>query len=191
MSNFLVQMPFQLFGYHTTWGAFTYPLIFIMTDLTTRIYGATPARHIIFRSMLPGLLISYLIASYSEMNQLSHWGDLLMLHMMPLRIAVACFVAYVIGQILDIVVFQRYRKAASWWLAPAVSSSVGNVIDTALFFFIAFYQCSNPFLSQHWQEIAMVDAVFKISISLIAFVPIYGFVLKMFNSYPSRSKVAT
>ena len=174
LSNLLVQYPFSLFGFHTTWGAFTYPAIFILTDLTVRLSNARYARSVIFRSMIPGLILSYVIASYLETS--NSW-DLLTLHIMPLRIAVACFFAYVIGQVLDVFVFQRYRNKAPWWLAPTLSSTVGNLIDTSLFFAIAFYQCSNPFLSQHWVEIASVDFFFKIAISLLAFIPIYGLVL--------------
>ena len=170
LSNVLVQYPFSILGFHTTWGAFSYPAIFILTDLTTRMFGPTMARHIIFRSMIPGLIISYIVASYIE-------GASLTLHVMPLRIAFACFIAYTVGQLLDIAVFQRYRNNTSWWLAPAISTTVGNLIDTTLFFSIAFYHSSNPFLKQHWPEIAMVDMFFKVAISLVAFVPLYGFIL--------------
>ncbi|KTD44823.1 7-cyano-7-deazaguanine/7-aminomethyl-7-deazaguanine transporter [Legionella quateirensis] len=178
ISNILVQYPIELLGFHTTWGAFTYPAIFILTDLTTRISSATTARNIIFRSMIPGLVISYCVASYLETQ---NWGDFFVLHPMPLRIAFACFIAYVVGQLLDIFVFQRYRNNSSWWLAPTLSTTVGNFIDTILFFAIAFYHSSNPFLNQHWPEIAVVDIFFKIIISLIAFVPFYGLVLNLFG----------
>lgn len=186
ISNILVQYPFNLFGFHTTWGAFTYPAIFILTDLSTRLLGATVARGIIFRSMIPGLLISYGIASCIEASSALTWSSFIELHPMPLRIALASFTAYALGQLQDISVFQRFRTHSSWWLAPALSTTVGNLMDTALFFSIAFYHCSNPFLSQHWAEIAMVDVFFKVSISLIAFVPIYGLVL---NTFTTRSNV--
>lgn len=101
---------------------------------------------------------------------------------MPLRIAFACFLAYTVGQLLDILVFQRYRNNSSWWLAPSLSTTIGNLIDTILFFAVAFYHCTNPFLSQHWPEIAAVDMFFKITISLLAFVPIYGFVLNIVHT---------
>ena len=71
LSNVLVQYPFELFGYHTTWGAFTYPAIFILTDLTTRLASAHQARAIVYRSMFPGLMISYCVASYVEASGLS------------------------------------------------------------------------------------------------------------------------
>ncbi|HAT8178074.1 TPA: 7-cyano-7-deazaguanine/7-aminomethyl-7-deazaguanine transporter [Legionella pneumophila] len=179
LSNVLVQYPFDMMGFHTTWGAFTYPAIFILTDLTTRIATANKARKIIMLSMVPGLIFSYLIASYIETGHNLNGDSLLVLHLMPLRIALACFIAYVIGQLLDVAVFQRYRNQPTWWLAPTLSAIVGNFIDTVLFFAIAFYHCPNTFLSQNWPEIAMVDIFFKITISLIAFVPVYGLVLSI------------
>jgi uncharacterized integral membrane protein (TIGR00697 family) len=188
ISNVLVQYPFDLMGFHTTWGAFTYPAIFILTDLTTRIATARKARKIIFLSMGPGLILSYLVASYIEAGSTLDWSGILTLHSMPLRIAFACFIAYTAGQLLDISVFQRFRNRSRWWLAPALSTTIGNIIDTLLFFAIAFYHCSNPFLSQHWPEIAMVDVFFKITISIIAFVPVYGMVLSIF-SINSRDKL--
>ena len=179
VSNVLVQYPFQLFGLHTTWGAFSYPLIFILTDLTTRIYGAKLARKVVFASMLPGLLLSYLVSSYFDSN-----ASMFSLHVMPLRIAGACFLAYLVGQLLDILVFQRFRENASWWVAPSLSTIAGNFIDTILFFSVAFYNCADPFLSAHWPEIAAVDMSFKVLLSLFAFVPVYGIVL---NSLVQRS----
>ncbi|USQ15317.1 7-cyano-7-deazaguanine/7-aminomethyl-7-deazaguanine transporter (plasmid) [Legionella lytica] len=181
ISNILVQYPFELFSYDTTWGAFTYPFIFILTDLTTRLSNAKTSRNIIFISMLPGLLISYFIASSLEVMGDLNWDNVFTLHYMPLRIALACFVAYAIGQLIDVFIFQRLRNSSSWWIAPAVSTTIGNIIDTLLFFTIAFYHSNNPFLNQHWPEIAMVDVCFKIIISLLAFVPVYGFVLHFFN----------
>ena len=174
ISNLLVQYPFSILGYQTTWGAFTYPLIFIMTDLTTRLTSKDMARKIIFQSMLPGLIISYVITSAIETHQIL---DFYHIHLMPLRIAFACFIAYTLGQLLDITVFQRYRNSSTWWLAPFLSTAVGNILDTLLFFSIAFYHAPNAFLSQHWPEIAATDMFFKIIISVIAFVPLYGILL--------------
>ncbi len=174
LSNVLVQYPFELFGLHTTWGALTYPVIFILTDLTIRLSNAAKARRIIMYSMLPGLILSYVIAVYFDTSSTHIFSTV---YFMPLRIAAACFIAYVVGQLLDIFVFQRYRTQNRWWLAPICSSTIGNIVDTILFFSIAFYHCSNPFLSEHWLDIALVDLVFKITISWLALVPLYGVVL--------------
>lgn len=179
ISNILVQYPFKLFGFQTTWGAFTYPAIFILTDLTTRLASAKMARKIIYLSMVPGLLISYFIASYIDIANHFSWSTFATVHPLPMRIAFASFIAYAFGQLLDILVFQRYRNSSTWWLAPGLSSTVGNVIDTLLFFSIAFYHSTNPFLSQHWIEIALVDMIFKVALSLLAFVPLYGVLLNL------------
>lgn len=191
ISNVLVQYPFDLLGFHTTWGAFTYPVIFILTDLTIRLSSSKYARKIIFLSMFPGLLLSYGVAGYIEVAKRINWQDILVIHPMPLRIAFACFFAYLVGQLIDISVFQRFRKNSSWWLAPMLSSIAGNLIDTMLFFAIAFYHCSNLFLSQHWIEIAIVDIIFKSTISIVAFVPIYGVVLNMVGIKYSKQVMAS
>ncbi len=182
LSNILVQYPFDIFGFHTTWGAFSYPAIFILTDLTTRLSTPEKARQIIFCSMIPGLVISYTVTAYIEASASQNWSNFFVLQTLPLRIAFASFMAYSIGQIIDIQVFQKYRTKKSWWLAPSLSTTVGNFIDTIIFFSIAFYQSSNPFLSQHWPEIALVDLFFKITISLLAFVPVYGLILNLIHS---------
>jgi queuosine precursor transporter len=180
LSNILVQYPFQFFGLHTTWGAFSYPLIFVITDLTTRLIGAKEARKVIFKSMFPGLLVSFVLASlFNESDY-----PLGIFYELPLRIAFACFSAYVIGQLLDISVFQRIRKNSSWWFGPTLATTLGNIIDTFTFFTLAFYHCHHPFLNQHWLEIAWVDLGVK-TISLLAFIPLYGVILGSCLHYQS------
>ncbi|MDI1351231.1 MAG: queuosine precursor transporter, partial [bacterium] len=154
-SNVLVQYPFELFGFHTTWGAFTYPAIFILTDLTTRIASAQKARRIVFLSMIPGLIISYYLAGSIESSSHDLINNLFVIHILPLRIALASFFAYLFGQLLDIYVFQHIRNNNKWYLAPILSTTVGNLFDTLLFFTIAFYHCGHSFLSAHWPEIAL------------------------------------
>lgn len=173
LSNILVQYPFTLFGYSTTWGAFSYPLIFILTDLSTRLLGQRTARKIIFGAMVPALVGSYLISNWTTQSSLFAHNPL------ALRIASASFCAYVLGQLLDITIFQKLRQQQKWWVAPSIANMFGNFFDTYCFFFIAFYHGSNHFLSIHWLEIATVDLVFKILISLISFVPLYGLILQL------------
>jgi len=175
LSNVLVQYPFRILGFHTTYGAFTYPLIFIITDLTVRLLGGETARKTVFIAMIPGLCVSYVLANYFSSNA----AGLLAWNSVVFRVAVASFSAYVIGQLLDIHIFQRLRqKQQSWWLAPSVSTFFGNLIDTYVFFFLAFFHSKNAFLAQHWLEIAHVDVCFKWLISFGALVPVYGLVLK-------------
>jgi len=180
LSNILVQFPCTIFGWHTTLGAFSYPLVFIVTDLTVRLAGPQTARNVVFKAMLPGLLISYILSN--GFAQGFGFSNLLALNVMALRIAFASFLAYILGQLLDILVFQRLRKNYRWWLAPGASSIMGNIFDTYCFFSVAFYQSSDWFMRTHWIEIATVDLAFKILISLLSFVPIYGMLLKIFAS---------
>lgn len=176
-SNYLVQLPFTVMGLHTTWGAFTFPFIFLATDLTVRIYGAAMARKIIFWVMLPALAISYLLSVLffqGEFQGLSQVGEF---NLFVARIAIASFMAYLLGQIMDISVFNRLRQTRQWWVAPSCSTLFGNALDTIAFFAIAFYQSPDPFMAEHWVEIALVDYGFKLVISLGLFVPMYGVLL--------------
>ncbi|MBA2655396.1 MAG: 7-cyano-7-deazaguanine/7-aminomethyl-7-deazaguanine transporter [Tatlockia sp.] len=173
LSNILVLYPFVLFGLRTTWGAFTYPLIFVLTDLTTRIIGPENARKIIFKAMFPAVISSFLISNF--INQ----TELFTINVTVLRISLASFIAYILGQMLDITIFQKFKQNSRWWVAPSISTIFGNFFDTYCFFFIAFYQSSNLFLSAHWLEIATVDLAFKLAISLITFIPLYGFILQI------------
>ncbi len=165
-SNYLVQIPFTIFGFHTTWGAFTFPFIFLATDLTVRIFGAPMARKIIFLVMLPALLVSYLLSVVFFEGQFQGLAPLSEFNLFVARIAAASFMAYLLGQILDVHVFNRLRQLKQWWVAPTASTLFGNALDTIAFFAIAFYQSPDPFMAQHWTEIALVDYSFKLIISL-------------------------
>ncbi|MQB56033.1 7-cyano-7-deazaguanine/7-aminomethyl-7-deazaguanine transporter [Rahnella sp. RcJ3] len=178
-SNYLVQLPVSIFGFHTTWGAFTFPFIFLATDLTVRIFGAPLARRIILSVMVPALAISYIISALFFEAQWQGVEALSSLNIMVARIATASFMAYVLGQILDVHVFNRLRQNRRWWIAPVASMFLGNISDTLSFFFIAFYKSSDAFMAQHWVEIAMVDYTFKVLICLVFFLPMYGMLLNM------------
>ncbi|MBE1277031.1 7-cyano-7-deazaguanine/7-aminomethyl-7-deazaguanine transporter [Enterovibrio baiacu] len=176
-SNYLVQLPFTIFGFHTTWGAFTFPFIFLATDLTVRIYGAGMARRIIFSVMVPSLLISYVLSVLFYQGQYQGLAHLTEFNLFVARIAAASFMAYMLGQILDIHVFNRLRQTKQWWVAPSCSTLFGNAIDTLAFFAIAFYNSPDAFMAENWKEIALVDYAFKLVISLGLFVPMYGVLL--------------
>ncbi|MDH2897798.1 MULTISPECIES: 7-cyano-7-deazaguanine/7-aminomethyl-7-deazaguanine transporter [Rahnella] len=178
-SNYLVQLPVSIFGFHTTWGAFTFPFIFLATDLTVRIFGAPLARRIILSVMVPALAISYVISALFFEAQWQGAEALSSLNIMVARIATASFMAYVLGQILDVHVFNRLRQNRRWWIAPVASMFLGNISDTLSFFFIAFYKSTDAFMAQHWVEIAMVDYTFKVLICLVFFLPMYGMLLNM------------
>lgn len=176
-SNYLVQLPFSLFGLHTTWGAFSFPFIFLATDLTVRLFGKGPARAIIARVMLPALVISYVLSVMFEKGEFRSFAALGDFNLFVARIALASFMAYVIGQLLDIQVFDRLRRSARWWVAPAVSTVFGNLADTFAFFSIAFHGGPDAFMASHWVEIAWVDYAIKLTVSLLLFLPMYGLLL--------------
>ena len=178
-SNYLVQLPISIFGFHTTWGAFSFPFIFLATDLTVRIFGAPLARRIVFAVMVPALLISYVISSLFYMGEWQGFGALAHFNLFVARIAAASFMAYALGQILDVHVFNRLRQSRRWWLAPTASTLFGNISDTLAFFFIAFWRSTDPFMATPWVEIALVDYCFKVLISIVFFLPMYGVLLNM------------
>lgn len=177
VSNYLVQLPVTLLGFHTTWGAFSFPFIFLATDLTVRIFGAVSARRIILRAMIPGLMLSYLFSVLFYEGAFQGLGGLSELNTFVARIALASFLAYVLGQLLDVQVFDRIRRNARWWIAPAMSTVIGSALDTLVFFSAAFYQSSDAFMAEHWVEIALVDYAFKLGISLLFFLPLYGILM--------------
>jgi len=176
-SNYLVQLPVAIFGLHTTWGAFSFPFIFLATDLTVRIFGAPLARRIILAVMIPALFISYTISALFYQGEWQGFAALEEMNLFDARIACASFMAYALGQILDIHVFNRLRQKAAWWMAPAAAMFLGNISDTLAFFFIAFYKSPDLFMATHWVEIALVDYSFKVLICMVFFLPAYGVLL--------------
>ncbi|MDX8346459.1 queuosine precursor transporter [Cognatiyoonia sp. IB215446] len=183
-SNILVQ--FLILDGLLTWGAFTYPLAFLVTDVMNRIYGPAAARKVVFAGLIVGIICS-LIGS-----QIMLQGDGFEYPAVALRIAIGSATAFLIAQLLDIVVFNRLREG-SWWKAPLGSTLVGSTVDTAIFFSIAFAAVFNglsasaaeevmwaqdaaPFLTTGpmmplWVTLAVADWGVKLSIALLALVP--------------------
>ena len=178
-SNYLVQLPFTLFGWHSTWGAFSFPFVYLATDLTVRIFGQKNARRIIFKAMLPALVVSYVIGVLFHQGIFQGMDSLANYNSFVLRIAAASFAAYLFGQLLDIKVFANLRLTKSWWIAPTASTLLGNLLDTLIFFSLAFYASTDEFMAANWPEIAMVDYGFKLLVSLCLFLPAYGVLLKV------------
>ncbi|MGF6147223.1 Inner membrane protein yhhQ [Kingella potus] len=183
-SNYLVQFPFDIplpdgFVVHSTWGALTFPFIFLATDLTVRIFGRQPARRIVFFAMLPALMLSYAVSvlfhkgAWTGLAALAGWDWLVF------RIALASFCAYAAGQMLDIFVFNRLRRLKSWWIAPAASMFAGNAADTLIFFSVAFHAGGDAYMAQHWPHIAFVDYLFKLAVCALFFLPAYGIALRL------------
>ncbi len=176
-SNILVQF---LFGQWLTWGAFTYPLAFLVTDVMNRVYGASTARRVVFAGFVTGVACSMIGTQImGEFGPLVTW-----------RIALGSGLAFLTAQLVDISIFNRLR-AGNWWRAPLVSSLVGSAIDTALFFTIAF-SASLTFIEPGndvswagevlpilgvgpeaplWVSLAVADWGVKLALALIALVP--------------------
>ena len=178
-SNYLVQIPFQLFGFHTTWGAFSFPFVYLATDLSVRVFGQNLAREIIFKAMFPALLISYVVSVIFQQGEFQGFAALSQFNNFVFRISLASFAAYLFGQLMDITVFAKLRANRTWWIAPLASTFVGNLVDTMIFFGLAFYKSSDTFMAENWLEIAGVDYSFKLIVSLVLFLPAYGVLLKV------------
>ena len=185
-SNYLVQIPFQVFGLHTTWGTFSFPFVYLATDLTVRIFGKVQARKIIMFTMVPALIISYVVSILFFEGKFQGLGVLTEFNLFVFRIAFASFIAYLAGQLLDVKVFSRLREHKSWWVAPSASTILGNLLDTILFYSIAFWASSDAFMALHWPEIAVVDYCFKIAVSMLLFLPAYGVLLNLLTEAMMR-----
>ncbi len=180
-SNILVQF---LFGQWLTWGAFTYPLAFLVTDLMNRIYGPGPARQVVFVGFIVGVFCS-LVGT-----QIMLQGDGFTYPAVTLRIAIASGLAFLTAQMMDVAIFDRLRTG-KWWRAPLASTLVGSTLDTALFFTIAFssgltwiepgndVSWANevrPLLGAgpalpYWVSLAVADWMVKLCLALIALIP--------------------
>lgn len=180
-SNILVQF---LFGQWLTWGAFTYPLAFLVTDIMNRVYGAQAARKVVFAGFVTGVVCS-LIGT-----QIMLQGDGYTYPAVTWRIAMGSGLAFLTAQLLDVAVFNRLREG-TWWRAPVVSSLIGSSVDTALFFTIAFsasltvLEPANdvswagemlPLLGAGpttplWVSLAFADWMVKLVLALLALVP--------------------
>lgn len=158
LANYAVQFSATFMGYPFTWAMFVFPLVILATDMTVRLSNKFNARVIVGIAYIPAILISVWLADW--------------------RIGVASGTAYLVGQLLDITIFQRVReRVKSWWPAPLLSTFFANIIDTYIFFFAAFYQSADEFMAANWVEVATVDLSFKVVVSIVLFLPAYGILL--------------
>jgi uncharacterized PurR-regulated membrane protein YhhQ (DUF165 family) len=174
-SNILVQYPFQHLGLsdYLTWGAFSYPFSFLVTDLSNRRFGTQGARRVVYAGFVLAVVLSVILAT-------------------P-RIAIASGSAFLVAQLLDISIFARLRDKA-WWMPPFVSSVISSGLDTAIFFSVAFYCGALPGLgltisdvlaqagiadqciALPWVNLAMADYLVKLALAAISIAP-YGVIL--------------
>ena len=168
VSNALVAIPVEIFGIKLTWAAFTFPIVVVATDLTIRLLGKQIARSTIAVAY-PFAILGSIAVVMAEGAPTS----------VALRIGFASATAYAIGTLLDVYVFQHIREkwSKNWWLAPAVSTVVANIIDTYSFFYVAFSGSANEYMAANWMEIAGSQTVLKIFVGLIVFLPAYGLLL--------------
>jgi len=168
VSNALVAIPVEIFGFKLTWAAFTFPLVVIATDLTVRLLGKQIARQTI--------TVAYPLAIIGSVAVVLAEGAP---GSVALRIGFASATAYAVGTMLDVYVFQYIREAfaKNWWLAPAVSTIAANIIDTYAFFAVAFNNSANEYMAANWVEIAGSQVVLKIAVGLLVFLPAYGILL--------------
>ena len=162
-SNYLVQFPIKYYGLEEvlTYGAFSYPIAFLITDLANRSYGKLVARKIVYIGFGIGISFTLLFST--------NFADLI-----SLRIAIGSGTAFLVAQLLDVQVFDNLRKS-KWFVAPLTSSFIGSTVDTFLFFSISFYATGVP-----WVTLAIGDLVVKVLVALIMLIP-FRFLLKTFK----------
>ena len=169
ISNYLVQFPVQKFGLSEvlTYGAFSYPVTFFITDLANRAYGKIAARKVVYIGFVIGILLTLFVST--------NFSDII-----SIRIAIGSGVAFFVAQNLDVQVFDSLRKK-SWFIAPLASSTLGSITDTFLFFSIAFYATEIP-----WVSLALGDLAVKLLITLIMLIP-FRLLLKRIKDYSINS----
>ena len=162
-SNYLVQFPISYYGLEEilTYGAFSYPIAFLITDLANRSYGKLVARKIVYIGFAIGISFTLLFST--------NFADLI-----SLRIAIGSGTAFLFAQLLDVQIFDKLRKK-NWFIAPLVSSLIGSTVDTFLFFSISFYATGVP-----WITLALGDLTVKILVALMMLIP-FRFLLKAFR----------
>ena len=153
-SNYLVQFPIRYYQLEEllTYGAFSYPIAFLITDLTNRFYGKFVARKIVYIGFFIGIIFTLLFST--------DFADLI-----SIRIAIGSGVAFITAQLLDIQIFDRLRKK-KWFIAPLTSSFIGSTVDTFLFFSISFYATGVP-----WITLSLGDLAVKLFVSLVMLIP--------------------
>ena len=169
ISNYLVQFPIQQFGLAEilTYGAFTYPITFLITDLANRAYGKVVARKVVYVGFIIGILLTLFVST--------NFSDII-----SIRIAIGSGLAFFISQNLDIKIFDYFRKKR-WFVAPLTSSTLGSIVDTFLFFSIAFYSTGIP-----WITLAIGDLIVKLTITLIMLIP-FRLLLNKVKDYTDNS----
>ena len=153
-SNYLVQFPIKYYGLEEilTYGAFSYPIAFLITDLANRSYGKLIARQIVYIGFIIGISFTLLFST--------NFADLI-----SVRIAIGSGTAFLVAQLIDVQIFDKLRKK-KWFVAPLTSSFIGSTVDTFLFFSISFYATGIP-----WVTLSLGDLTVKIFVALVMLIP--------------------
>ena len=161
-SNYLVQYPVKFFQLENllTYGAFSYPITFLITDLANRAFGKGVARYVVLIGFFIGIILTFFVST--------NFADII-----SIRIAIGSATAFIIAQNIDINVFDKLRKK-KWYIAPITSSTIGSIIDTFIFFSIAFYNTDIP-----WFTLALGDLAVKLLVALIMLIPFRLFISKI------------
>ena len=169
ISNYLVQYPVNHFGLNEilTYGAFSYPVTFLITDVANRAYGKVVARKVVYFGFFIGVLLTLFVST--------NFSDII-----SIRIAIGSGLAFFVAQNLDIKIFDKLRKK-NWFVAPLTSSVLGSITDTFLFFSIAFYATEVP-----WISLAFGDLIVKLFIALSMLIP-FRILLKKIKDYTDNS----
>ena len=170
LSNYLVQFPINYFGLENllTYGAFSYPVAFLITDLSNRRYGKNIAKKIVYLGFALGIFLTlYFSTNYSDL--------------ISIRIAIGSGTAFLVAQLIDVHIFDRLRKKI-WFIAPLVSSLIGSSIDTFLFFSISFYGTG-----VNWVTLSFGDLSVKIFVALAMLIP-FRFLLYRIQEISSSNK---
>ena len=164
-SNYLVQFPVQFYELENllTYGAFSYPITFLITDLANRAFGKKIARYVVLVGFLIGIILTLFVST--------NFDDII-----SVRIAIGSATAFFIAQNLDVNIFDRLR-GKTWYIAPLTSSIIGSVTDTFLFFSIAFYNTGIP-----WLTLAFGDLAVKLIVALIMLIP-FRLLLNKINEF--------
>tara|TARA_B100000686_G_scaffold253677_1_gene264754 strand:- start:380 stop:955 length:576 start_codon:yes stop_codon:yes gene_type:complete len=165
ISNYLVQFPIKYFNLEQvlTYGAFSYPITFLITDLANRTYGKIIARKIVYIGFIIGVMLSISVST--------NFSDII-----SIRIAIGSGLAFFVAQNIDVNIFDKLRKSRYWFIPPFVSSFFASTIDTFLFFFISFYNTGTP-----WISLSFGDLFVKLLVALIMLLP-FRILTKQFQS---------
>ena len=164
-SNYLVQFPVKFYDLENllTYGAFSYPITFLITDLANRAFGKKIARYVVLVGFFIGIILTLFVST--------NFDDII-----SIRIAIGSATAFIIAQNLDVNIFDKLRKR-TWYVAPLTSSTLGSITDTFLFFSIAFYSTNIP-----WITLALGDLAVKLIVALIMLIP-FRLLISKVNSF--------